>query len=250
MPSPPADGSVTMRMSTLWPSIDVEVAHDLHAGDDAGCHAARDRRRLRQHAVDAETHAHVAAVRLEVDVRRAVLHRLGDDRVDELDDRGVGARLAEVDEDVVLLLGVHDLGDGVVEAVHLGDQRCDVLARGHDRAHLVAGHQLEVVEREHVRRVGHRHEQAAGLVEADRDRVEAAGRLRGEQVHGRDVRLVDRQVDVVEAEALGGRLGELLDAESARLDQHVLRRVTGRAALLHGALDALLGNEAELDHDV
>jgi hypothetical protein len=87
-------------------------------------------------------------------------------------------------------------------------------------------------------------------VEADRDRVEAAGCLRGEKVHRREVRLVDREVDVVEAEALGGGARELLDAERARLHQHLLGRVAGGPALLDGGLDALLRHEAELDDDV
>ena len=68
---------------------DVEVAHDLHARDHAGDHPARDRGGLAEHAVDAEAHAHVAAVGLEVQVGCAGLHRLGDHRVHELDDRGV-----------------------------------------------------------------------------------------------------------------------------------------------------------------
>ena len=41
-----------------------------------GDHAARDRGGLVQHAVDAEAHAHVLAVRLEVDVRGALLDGL------------------------------------------------------------------------------------------------------------------------------------------------------------------------------
>ncbi len=68
------------------PLGDVEVAHDLDARDDARRSSAlRDRRRLAEHAVDAEADPHVAAVGLEVDVGGALLDRLGDDRVDELD---------------------------------------------------------------------------------------------------------------------------------------------------------------------
>ena len=70
-------------------------------------HALRHGRRLVQHAVDAEAHAHLVAVGLEVDVRGAPLDGLGDDRVDELDDRRVVGRLAQVDdlaEPLVVLL--------------------------------------------------------------------------------------------------------------------------------------------------
>src|SRR4028118_709064 len=47
-----ADAAV-LRDATLG---DVEVGHDLHAADDAGEHATRDRRRLHQHAVDPAAH--------------------------------------------------------------------------------------------------------------------------------------------------------------------------------------------------
>ena len=56
-------------------------------------------RGLEQHAVDAEAHAQLGClVGLEVDVRGAVLDRLGDDLVDELDDRRVVGGLAQVDD--------------------------------------------------------------------------------------------------------------------------------------------------------
>ena len=77
--------------------------------------------------------------------------------------------------------------------------------------HLVAGHQLEVVEREHVRRVGHRHQQACrSSSKPIGHRAEPARRLRRDQVERADVGLEDRQVDVVEAEALRGRARELV----------------------------------------
>ena len=44
---------------------------------------------LLERAVDAEAHAHDVVGRLDVHVRRAVAHRLGQDAVDDLDDRRV-----------------------------------------------------------------------------------------------------------------------------------------------------------------
>ena len=55
---------------------------------------------------------------------------------------------------------------------------------------------------------------------------------------------------MVEAEALGGRAGELVGVERARLEQHLLGRSAGRAALLDGRLDLLPRQEAELDDHV
>ena len=107
-----------------------------------------------------------------------VLDRLGDDRVDELDDRRVVGGLADVADvgELLVLVLLDRLGHGVVEAVHAPDQGGHVLVRGHDRPHLLAGHQLEVVEREDVRGVDHRHQQRARLVDPDRHGVEALAR--------------------------------------------------------------------------
>ena len=85
---------------------------------------------------------------------------------------------------------------------------------------------------------------------ADRHGVVAPRGLRVDEVEGAQVRLEDRQVDVVEPEALGGGPRELLGAERAPLDQHLLRRAAGGLGLLHRLPHARLGHEAELDDDV
>ncbi len=64
--------------------IDLRRAHDLV-----------------QHAVDAEPDPQVPLGRLDVDVGGAVLDRLGDEQVDELDDRGVLDDLLDAGEVVV-----------------------------------------------------------------------------------------------------------------------------------------------------
>ena len=105
---------------------------------DARDHPARDLGGLAEHAVHAEAHAHLAALGLEVDVRGAVLDRLGDDRVDELDHRRVVRGLADLGDLGELLLALLDgRGDRVVEPAHAPDQALDVVRRGHHRPHLV-----------------------------------------------------------------------------------------------------------------
>ena len=85
----------------------------------------------------------------------------------------------------------------------------------------------DVVDRQHVRRVGHRQQQRAVVGEADRHRLIALGRLGVEQADRAHVEVVDGQVDVVQAEALGHHAGELVVAQDALLDEHE----PGRAAL-------------------
>ena len=92
------DGQPDAAVLGQAPLGDVEVGHDLDARDDAADHAPGHGGRAGEHAVDAEAHAHLVALGLEVDVRCALLDRLGDDRVHELDDRRVVGGLAQVDD--------------------------------------------------------------------------------------------------------------------------------------------------------
>ena len=139
---------------------DVEVGHDLDARDDAHGHPALDGGGGREHAVDAEEHACVALLGVHVDVGGALLDRLGDDRVHELDDRRVAVGL--VDGDVALaVLGVlvDDVLDRLVHAREAREQQVEILDGGGGRPDPPAGHHADVVDRQHVRGVGHREQQ-------------------------------------------------------------------------------------------
>jgi hypothetical protein len=147
---------------------DIQVRHDLHARDDAGGHAPRHGGDVLQHAVDAEAHAHLFAIGREMDIGGVHLHGLGDDLVDELDDGRVVGGLAQID-DLGALLGLSlgdgvGVGDDVLQAIQARDEAFDVLGRGDPDTHLVAGHDRDVVDGEHVGGVGHRHQEGAVVV--------------------------------------------------------------------------------------
>ena len=97
--------------------------------DHARGHAPRHGDRIVQDAVDAEAHAQVASVGRQVDVGGVPLDRLGHDLVDELDDRSVVRRFAQVDDlgPPGARLLVLDVGDDVVQPVEPADQREDVI---------------------------------------------------------------------------------------------------------------------------
>ena len=161
-----------------------------------------------------------------MDVRGALLHRLGDDRVHQLDDRRV----------FVGLLGQRALPralppprpgipvDEVFDrAFHPGEpvsSRAEVLDRGDRHAHPPAGDHRDVVDRQHVRRVGHRQQQRAVLGEPDGHGLVALGGLGGDQVHGAHVKVVDRQIEVIQSKPLGHHAGELVVAQHPHLDEH------------------------------
>ena len=71
------------------PLDDVHVGHDLDAADERLAHLRRQLDDLAERAVDAEAHPHAVFGRLDVHVGGAVAQRLGDDLVDDLDDRRV-----------------------------------------------------------------------------------------------------------------------------------------------------------------
>ena len=106
---PPRSGRGERDASVLrLPAFgDVELREHLQARGDADRAASGDPLGLVEHAVDAEADDERVRLRLEVDVARAVLGRLEDDRVDEPDERGVGD--AVVDLEIVDLFLVDHL---------------------------------------------------------------------------------------------------------------------------------------------
>ena len=110
--------------------------------------------------------------------------------------------------------------------------------------------QRDVVDRQHVGRVGHRQQQRVLVDVGDRDRGVPLGRGGAEQVGGRHVDLEHAEVEMIEAVALGDRAGELLRGDGLLVEQHPLGRDAGRARVLEGAVDGLPIGEAELDDDV
>ncbi len=175
----PLDGQREAPVLGHAPLGDVEVGHDLDPRDDAGGHPALDRRGRREHAVDAEQHARVPLLGVDVDVGGALLDRLGDDRVDELDDRRVGVGLLDEQAFAGLVLGalVDDVLDRLVHPDEPVEQQVEILDRGRRRADPPAGHHADVVDREDVRGVRHRQQQRAVVGEADRHGLVALGGL-------------------------------------------------------------------------
>ena len=109
------------------------------------------------------------------------------------------------------------------------EQRLDVLLGGDRDLAVEAGGDLDVVDGEDVGRVGGGDQQRLLVDEADRHRLVAARHRHREQRRGAEVDLVDGEVDVVEAVALGDRPRELVGVDRALLEQQRLRRAPGGA---------------------
>ncbi len=112
------------------------------------------------------------------------------------------------------------------------------------------GHHLDVVDRQHVGRVGHRQNQRLLVDVADRDRLVAPRGGHREQVRGAHVDLVEAEVEVVEAVALGDRPRELIAVDHLVLAQERFGGPAGAARLVDHLVDALASRVAELDDHV
>ena len=188
-----------------------------------------------QDTVDPETDAQIALVRLDVDVRRPVGDGLVDEQVDELDDRRVLDDLGEPGEIglVVGLVGrgLHDLVDLAVDPEEPLDHLDDLTGRRDDGTHLGTGERPDVVDREDVRRIGHRDDELA-VLPADGDGLVPAGERLADE---RGDRTVDRslvEIDELQADLARERAHELGFGDGALLDEQSPQGLSA-ARLLH-----------------
>jgi hypothetical protein len=197
-----------------------------------------------QHAIDAVADADLLFVRLEVDVRCALLDRAQQDRVAQANDRRVFGELLEIDAvafevflgelDLFLVEALHDLvvGDlGFLRVIALDGFRDGGFGRD-DRLDVVAGREFDVVDGVQVRRIGHRHdERAAGP--RHRDDLVALAHLLGDELQHLDVDLVLFQIDGLNLVLLAQEIGDLLVRDEAHLGERVAET---RAVLALGFL--------------
>jgi hypothetical protein len=140
-----------------------------------------------------------------------------------------GARLAGR---VVLFDRVGDRGFG-------GDHRFD----------RVSGHELDVVHREHVGRIGHRdRERAAGAAEGD-DLILARG-VGGNELDDGRVDLELREVDGGDAVLLAEQRGDLIVLDEAHLDEVVAELSPVGFLLGQGLAQLLRGDQFLLEKEL
>ena len=88
--SRPSTGHRDLPVLRSAPLDDVHLGHDLEPAHERRRHAGWELDGVVQRTVDAEPDPQLLALGLDVDVRGPVAHRLGDEQVDDLDDRRVG----------------------------------------------------------------------------------------------------------------------------------------------------------------
>ncbi len=233
------------------PLGDVQLRHDLEPRRDRVAQLHRRLHHLVEHAVDAVADAEFLLVRLDVDVRRVALDGVGEDQVHELDDRrvlGLARQLADVD--VVLVLDQLEVFDVEVRhhvrergglVVVLVDRGLDRLFRGDDDLDVVPGEELDVVDREDVRRIGGGEDQrGAGAVHRNHGVLDR--HLFRDQLDDVAIDLELGEFDRRQPVLLGDELGELGFLEVTELGDLVAEASAVGARLVAGALQ-LLGRQ-------
>ena len=127
-------------------------------------------------------------------------------------------------------------------AVVVVDRGLDAELRGHDRLDVVAGHELDVVHGEDVRRIGHGdRDRGAGLV--DGKDVVLAGDVGRDQLDDRRVDLEVDEVDRRHAELLRETLGDVFLGDEAELDERLAELAAGLLLELERFLELILTDQ-------
>jgi len=247
-------------MRPSWKSLfgDVELRENLQTRGDGVLQLQRRIHDLVEDPVDAEPDAELLLVRLDVDVRRAALDRVGHDQVHEFDDRRFFGTFRErlyielfiILEDfevgaLRLLQVFHDLlqlerRSGAVVVV---DRGFDSELGGHDRLDVVARHELDVVHGEHVGRIGHRdRDRRAGLV--DGKDVVLARDVGVDQLDHRGIDFEVIEVDRRHTELLRKTLSNVLFGDEAELDEGLAQFRAGVLLDLQRVFELILSDQA------
>ncbi len=210
-----------------------------------------------QHAVDPVADDEAILERLDVNVGRARVERVGDDERDEPDHRRLRREVLQlldvgVEREVVpaLLDVADDLADcrapGAVEPF---ERRIELVGNRDHRLHVAAGDELECADRVRVGRIGHRERQLVFVLAHGK-------RVRFAQEPRRDALLEDGEfrvaggVDERQAELRGKGFGDV--ALRAHAERHQQRTELFSAFLLHAqrAIESRGIHLAALDKDL
>ena len=253
------DHDAAVLRQTLF--ADVQLGHDLDAAGNRVFQLQRRRHDHLQNAVNAEPDAKFLLVRLQVNVARTALHGVGHDQVHELDDRSFLGGALEFREVHFLLFGgqfevaavtgkvLHHLVQlfGVlVVAVELLNRFADGRFRGHHRLDVEAGHELDIVHREDVRRIGHRDRQRGTHARQRHDLVAHGGFLR-DQLDDCGIDFVELQIDRGNTVLPREDRGDVLVAHQAQLHQATPQPPSVLLLVIECLLELLRSDQTVLD---
>jgi len=237
------------------PLGDVELGEDLDARGEGRLHPERGLHHLEQRAVDPVADPQLELEGLDVDVARPPADGVGQEAVDELDDRRVvdlrlGGRLVFqlLDDLDVLALPLHVLQDFlellVAALVVPLDDRPEGVLPGQDREDIVPGDELQILDQAHVGRIGHRHGQRPPLA-LERQHHLLGGEIAGNQLEDLGIDVEPREVHRRHPVLPGEDLGDLDLGDQPQPGEDVPEPLP-RGALLRERLITLLACQESL----
>jgi len=244
-----------MRPSWGTPPLgDVDLRHDLDAGDHGGLDVPGRGHDVVEDPVDAVADPHPALLGLDVDVAGALADGLEDDLVDEADDRRLVHQLAEAVEAHLLVGGPDpDLPDHglqvLVEGRVLVQGPLEVVQGDDGRHDLVAGVAAHVIQGQDVEGVHHA-ERELPVGEPEGDDLVAPRHVLGEDQHRLLVREDLGEVQVLQPQLAGHRAGHLRLRGDAHLQEHLPEPLPRPLLALEGLLQPLGCEEPRLDEDL
>ena len=241
------------------PFGDVHARHDFEAGGDLGAQLERNRVLFDQLAVDPVAQPHHALHGFDMDVRSALVDRLGDDEVDELDN----LRPLLVGQFVAFLLFVLALDDvklfhldrpqQLVHLLHAGgiisfDRRVDAFFGRDDGLYFLARFEFEVVGGPKVGRVGHRNGEDPFFLE-QRDDFIAPRHVFGDELDQRPVEVEIVKHDMLYVKMRAQDIDQLFLGNVSQLYQAFAQLHFRFFLLFQSGVELLLGNEALVDEN-
>ncbi len=238
---------------------DVQFRHNFHTAGDRVFQFQRRIHHGLQLAVNAEPHAHFRFIRLDVNIARAALDRIRQDQIDKLDDRRFVGRLFQRRGVQLRFVGrqlqFFVLGNEVLHQVaeffavrgrsaiaaryRLGNRR---FGRD-DRLHVEARHELYVVHREDVRRVGHRNRQHRAHTR-QRHNLIAQRRILWNEANDIGIDFVIFQVDGGHAVLARKHTGDVVIGDEAQFCQAASQLAAVGALKFERLLQLVLRNQA------
>jgi len=205
------------------------------------------RSHLAQYAVDAEPDAQALFQRFEVDVAGAVLDGLADERVDDIDDRRVfGGFELRGKQWLVLLQLTHGFFHEIGNRVRLLDRLQDIRLHGHHRLDFALRDHSQIIDREEICRIRHRHRQTVAPF-PDRNDAMALGQRQWNETGGLLVRRSRRKIDQGNSQRLNQHFQQDSFGDHSLFDQHASEPIAGAFLRRKGRFQLLRGDFSRFD---
>ena len=199
-----------------------------------------------------------------MNIAGAALYCIGQDQVHELYDGRFIGRFFKLVEVHFLLVGLQfDIGVVHVRnrlhhlvkvvfltcAVRFLDAVQNRAFRRYYRLDIEAGHELDIVHGEHVRRINHRDRERRAHAAQGQNLVALCGLVRNQLDDGR-INFKIRKIDCGHAILAGKKIGDILIGEEVELDECAAQATTGFALNFARLLQLLWGDDLLFDEKV